>query len=173
LDREWNYEYFTTNRMLKKSTNFDGLISEFEYDPLLRLKKTKGRNSGVTSDYIYTFGNGTNSIQTKVTYDGTLPQTFITEQFLDGIGRATSTNKKGVTASGGDYISSVKYDLNGRVIEENEPSKGRTAGTTVYENGAASRVISKTPNGSTRPINFNYGLNEANITVDGYTYLPN
>jgi RHS repeat-associated protein len=173
LNREWGYDYFTTNRMLKKSTNFDGLFSEFEYDPLLRLKKAKGRNSGITSDYIYTFGNGINSIQTKITYDGTLPQTFTTDQFVDGIGRATSTNKKGVTASGGDYISSVKYDLNGRVIEENEPSKGRTAGITVYENGAASRVLSKTPNGSSRPINFTYGLNDANITVDGYTYLPN
>jgi RHS repeat-associated protein len=168
-NRTWMYEYNFRNNLLERFTDFDGLVSSFEYDEFFRLKTSKGRNENVINTYTYTLG-AENSVSTVSQYLGIDGKVFQNKQVMDGFGRTLTATKKGFTPNRQDLTTRISYDNYGRPENETDPTKGTLPKKTVYEPSPLNRVKSVYPHGSGKSITYKYGVNEEPISVDGFTY---
>ncbi len=163
----WNYTYLTNTRMLSTIQDKDGQTTNFEYDALSRLKKSKAKGDNIISEYTYNFktvANPYNFVKTKTTYTATSGSSLnIVEdfQYFDGLGRPIQNVQVKASPAQKDIINTMVYDNRGRVTKEYVPFEAnQTSGAYVatiptgttftaigYEGNGVSRTISVTPPG--------------------------
>ncbi len=186
---EWEYTYLTGTQLLSSIKDIDGQIVSYEYDDLLRLKKTTARNGNVVTDYSYQFkdaSNPHNYVRAKTTFTS-VPNSSLTQresfQYFDGLGRLLQTVEKGYSEDGDDVITQVKYDNQGRVYKSYEPYErnGNSSGDyfevadgyqhtlTEYYNSPLNRVWKVTPP-SWYPTETQYGNNASPITIGSQSF---
>ena len=186
----WLYEYYPNSKLIKKITDIDGQFIDYEYDPLMRLKKITERNGNRVTDFTYYYrldgSSGTqNFVEKKTTFTPTFNST-LTElkdrEYFDGLGRTIQTVKVGYSPGNKDVIAAVKYDNIGRPFKKYEPYESNfSTGTffdipdnaphtlTTYEASPLNRPLTVTPP-SWYATTLTYG---ANTVADGVKYASN
>lgn len=148
------YEYYPQTHLLKKITNIDGQFTTFEYDALMRLKKTNGRfgnltTPALTTEYTYSYGfNGAipnNYVNTKTTISNS-PTNIELEQrsYFDGLGRHLQTVKGKYSPEFGNSdvaFEKTHYDAVGRVHSTLLPIHTGTNGTLAYTTGSQNYTL--------------------------------
>lgn len=121
---------------LRSETNEHGESVRYRYDYLDRLISVIDKDGDTKTDYSYEYASAGNSLYrnaittTRYTSANVNPAGQVVEQLFDGLGRLSSTVRKGASPipGGGDLRDSCWYDVNGRLIRKglsvpvNDPS---------------------------------------------------
>ena len=178
-NRITNYQYDNSGRFLKKTTDIEGLQSQFEYNSFGYLtKETSPYNLIIQYEYDK-FGKKTKDInylgkETNFVYSKTqsvYSQLYINNpdgsrvyQKFDDVGREIITGSYGFSYSW-DYIQ-TSYDIYGRKISVSEPYNGSPSLYNTFEFDSYGRLTRTTQaTGKTTNITYN-GLTET--ANDGY-----
>jgi RHS repeat-associated protein len=167
LNHTTTYAYYPNTRLLQSITDIDGKQLSFEYDGLMRLKKTTSCGGVVTDhSYYYKQTTGTSDwsyVGVKTTYpaapiSGSALTNVETRSYVDGLGRPLQMLKKGWSPAGKDVVIGYLYDPQGRQKGQYVPveSSGSTgayfsiptatkSSLIGYENSPLNRTISVTP----------------------------
>jgi RHS repeat-associated protein len=187
----WAFAYNeTTNNLLNKSTDENGLVKTFAYDNLLRLLTVKDRvqSDGVTDPqatitYDYHYKNLTTVSATDFNYVGTstsfkgITIPLSTKQYVDGLGRPIEVVKENYTPAGKQQKNYMTYDALGRQSQTFLPFESNSLGfetttvapvTTEYEASPLSRPIKQT-NVDGTVVQTSYSTNSASDAIRIFT----
>ncbi|NJN33852.1 MAG: hypothetical protein HC817_05980 [Saprospiraceae bacterium] len=160
-------DYYDNSNLVKSITSENGTRQKFEYDGLMRLKKTTDRFKGTVdaptdaqsvTEYSYQYKDATNPFnfvgtKTTIASGGMGTQTILTtKQYMDGLGRPLSIVKENYTPDGKQQKNNVTYDALGRQDKVYQPFEGTALGhetapaytdyvQTIYEASPLSRPI--------------------------------
>lgn len=173
--QETDYDY-NANRQISRITDHNGVITEYEYDAILRLWRIKsGKGNGdanfrKTSTYNYyykTLGAANNQVLTTVTFtDGSFPPQS-TRIIIDGLGREVSAQKDEYAPDYTDVtLFTNSYDNFGRLHQKSVLGQGTTS--YEYEDSPLNRLLSTTTGAGS--VHQSYGANTSAISIDGKTY---
>jgi Restriction endonuclease fold toxin 9 len=171
------YEYYP-DRMLKKVTDKNGIVTEYTYDDLNRKDIVAIKNSDATPitknsvkyEYALNLAIGwTNGNYVKSTFTASgITNMPIETTIFDGFGRSYKTTKTSyIFGSGATYNVSSTYDVLGRIISNDNPALGGIT-TMTYENSPLHRQKTSTAPSWTTSITTDYEFNALN-EVSGYT----
>ncbi|NUO03198.1 MAG: RHS repeat-associated core domain-containing protein, partial [Saprospiraceae bacterium] len=190
----WQNAYHTGTRLLASTTDVDGQVTAFTYDPLMRLSSTSSKGGNVLSYYTYQYKNGTNPysfIQTQTDYTavtGSSLTSKVSIQYFDGLGRLLETVDKKRSANSKDVVSAFEYDHQNRLTKKYNPFESGLntgafatvpAGTpfeqTQYESTPLNREKIKTAPAGFPIFTTTYGANgnnEVYQSLSGLSYFP-
>ncbi len=177
--------YFTKTRLVKAITDIDGQSTNFDYDPLMRLKSASSRGGNVVVSYSYFYKTtATNrsyvkeaTKYTSMSSSGSALTERTFYRYLDGLGRLEQTVDYKHSPTGKDVVTALTYDSQGRAVRSYNPfqsSLATGAYTTVpedyphtltgYESSPLNRVTSQTPP-SWHTTTLSYGTNTTDDAV--------
>jgi RHS repeat-associated protein len=154
LETTYQYNYFTG--LVVNETNPDGLLTTYEYDRALRLKKVTSPTDAVTTTQFEQNGAGDDLLAyvSQTTYDDQGLQRVITsKQWFDGWGRVIRAGAGTGDAPDSYDMTATVYDAWGRVTKRSnpylgdangDPQGGATLFWTVNAYDELSRVINVT-----------------------------
>jgi hypothetical protein len=196
ISHSTDYLYYANTRLLSSLIEIDGQNRFFEYDPLMRLKKSVFRKIGSTehvkTEYTYQYPDGSNPvgwIKNKTNFTP-VANSLLTQKenntYYDGLGRSIQEVAVQHAPNGTDVKQGTFYDNQGRpyftttptVSTTTDGSMGLLSGFfpgsyTGYEASPLSRPISSTPP-QWYATTVQYTKNSSNLTSPwGQLYLAN
>ncbi len=105
-DFDWSFEYYPNSRQLKRLTQVDGQIIDYQYDGLQRLEHIKERGGARETFHKYVIG-GPNYIETKTTYADAPSRTI--QKHFNGFGTYMHTLSLNYDPGGGHVITDGGY----------------------------------------------------------------
>lgn len=175
-DLRETYTYYPSSTLLHDMTAIDGIITEYEYDGMMRLKKVNYAN-GSTEEIDYNITkDSTSHIKLTNKYLDDLNglsalKEVVNEQYIDGLGREYRMVGKGQTQSGKDLIEVIEYDNQGRVSKKYESVTDAVGDSTpytltTYEPSPLNRVSSiSSADNDPGKITYQYGTNSSIVTA--------
>ena len=108
---------------LRSETNERGETVRYSYDGLGRLAEVRDKDGNKRTEYEYGYNLPDNIIRTKqYTSAGINPESQITEQYFDGLGRPSSVIRKAASPlQNSDLTETFEYDTLGRKVRQSLP----------------------------------------------------
>ena len=176
LETTYQYNYFTG--LLVNKTNPDGLLTAYEYDRALRLKKVTSPTGAVTVTQFEQDGAGNDLLAyiSQTTYDDQgSPRVITGKQWFDGSGRVVRAGTGAGDAPDSYDMTATVYDGWGRMAKRSNPYLGDANGNpqaggaqfwTVNTYDELSRVIKVTlPDNQTVQTTYSGATSTSGATV--------
>ncbi|HZV71385.1 MAG TPA: RHS repeat-associated core domain-containing protein [Saprospiraceae bacterium] len=182
------FDYFPSSGMLQKSTDVDGQVVSYSFDPLMRLDSIVARNGNVINSFNYSYhsiANPYNYIRTITSYTpvtGSDLEEIESFNYFDGLYRQIQSVNTKASPSLNDVALSFEYDSLGRILKEFRPQQtannsGEYTGPSgdftfmVYEPNPLNRIETVTPP-SWYASSYQYNRNTTSLTDPEGTIFP-